>query len=261
MVEVADDGSGVAGGQILVGGTPLPTTLARGRLTARLPSGNPRRADIRVTVTDVAGNSATGVPPRIDVRDRVRARNGRSVAVRGRLTTPAGAPLAGVALQATATIRRRGATAAPAGGATTDARGRFTLRLPAGPSRNVRLLVPATGEMLPRRPRRRRARAGLLDDPRLAPRGRGGHPCDVLGHDPARRPAAPAARPRRDPAGPDRGRLADLRGRPHHALRALEGDLPLPWRPGTYPVRLRIRRANAFPFELGYSPTTTIRVR
>ena len=28
-------------------------------------------------------------------------------------------------------------------------------------------------------------------------------------------------------------------------------------RPGTYPVRLRIRRANTFPFELGYSPTTT----
>ena len=31
--------------------------------------------------------------------------------------------------------------------------------------------------------------------------------------------------------------------------------------PGRYPVRLRIRRANGFPFELGYSPTATIRVR
>ena len=150
IVDVADDGSGVAGGQISVGGTPLPTTLARGRLTARLPSGNPRRADIRVTVTDNAGNSATGVPPRIDVAERVRARNGRAVTIRGRLTTPGRRAARG---RRARRPRRRSAAAArppqPAGGATTDARGRFTLRLPAGPSRNVRLLVPAGGELLP----------------------------------------------------------------------------------------------------------------
>ena len=48
VVEVADEASGVAGGQISVAGTPLPTTLAGGRLTAHLPSGSPARADIRV---------------------------------------------------------------------------------------------------------------------------------------------------------------------------------------------------------------------
>ena len=31
-------------------------------------------------------------------------------------------------------------------------------------------------------------------------------------------------------------------------------------RPGSYPIRLRIRRQVGFPFELGYSPRLTIRV-
>jgi hypothetical protein len=31
--------------------------------------------------------------------------------------------------------------------------------------------------------------------------------------------------------------------------------------PGRYRIRLRIRRASGFPFELGYSPTVTVRVR
>ena len=261
IVEVADAASGVAAGQISVGGTPLPTTLARGRLTARLPSGNPSRADVRVTVTDNAGNSATGAPPRFEVAERIRVRNGRAVSLRGRLTTPAGAPIAGAALQATATIRRRGATALPAGATTTNARGRFTLRLPAGPSRNVRLLAPATGEVLPA------ARTVSVRVPASSTIRASRH---VVG---AGTRVTFSGRIRR--AGqplPPRGLVVVLQGRTSGVWQTFadtrttragrwKASYRFRGRPGTYPVRLRIRRANTFPFELGHSPTTTVRVR
>ena len=261
VVDVADASSGVAGGQLSVGGTPLPTTLARGRLTARLPSGNPSRADVRVTVTDNAGNSAAGVPPRLDVAERVRARHGRSISIRGRLTTPAGAPLAGVALQSTVTIRRRGATAQPGGGASTDARGRFTLRLPAGPSRNVRVLVPRGGELLPA------ARTVAVRVPASstirASRRVVGAGTRVTFSGRLRRAGQPL---------PPRGLVVVLQGRSGGVWQTFadtrttragrwKAGYRFRGRPGTYPVRLRIRRANTFPFELGYSPTTTVRVR
>ena len=245
------------------GATPLPTTLARGRLTARLPSGNPRRAEVRVTVTDNAGNSASGVPPRIDVADAGRARAtgapSRSV---GGCSRPAGAPLAGVALQATATIRRRGATAA-AGGRRDDRARAGASRSASRPGRAGRAaVVPAAGERPARRPRRVRARPGLLDDPRLAPRRRGGHARDVLGPDPPRRAAAPAARARGRAAGPHRRRLADVRGHADTARGPLEGELPVP-RQARAATRSGCGSAapTRFPFELGYSPTTTVRVR
>ncbi len=261
VLDVADDGSGVAGGQISVGATPLPTTLARGRLTARLPSGNPRRADIRVTVTDSAGNSATGVPPRVDVAERVRARHGRAVTIRGRLTTPAGAPLAGVALEATTTIRRRGARAQPAGGATTGASGRFRLRLPAGPSRTLRLVVPAAGELL-RAVRGVSVRVPASSTIRASRRVVGaGTRVTFSGR--IRRAGQPL---------PLRGLVVVLQGRTGGAWQTFadtrttragrwKASYRFRGRPGRYPVRLRIRRANTFPFELGYSPTTTVRVR
>ena len=99
-------------------------------------------------MSDNAGNSATGVPARLEIAQRVKARNGRAVTLRGRLLTPAGGGIPNVPVVATATISRRGATAEPAGTATTDARGRFALRLPAGPSRTVRLTVNGGGGLL-----------------------------------------------------------------------------------------------------------------
>jgi hypothetical protein len=261
VVKVADELSGVAGGQILVGGTPLPTALAGGRLTARLPSGDPARADVRVTVSDVAGNTAAGVPPRIAVADRVRTRNGRAVTLRGRVTTPAGQALANVPLQATATVRRRGATAQPAGGATTDARGRFALRLPAGASRTVRVIVPATGATL-RAVRGVSVRVPASSTIHASRRvvSAGGR---VTFSGTIRRAGQPL---------PTRGLVVVLQGRSAGAWRTFADTRTTRsgrWRasyrfrgvPGRYPVRLRIRRANGFPFELGYSPAATVRVR
>ena len=107
-----------------------------------------------------------------------------------------------VALQATATIRRRGAAAQPAGAATTDARGRFALRLPAGPSRTVRLIVPAAGEIL------RAARGVSVRVPASstihASRRVVGPGARVTFSGTIRRAgqSLPAPRPRRRPAGP-----------------------------------------------------------
>ena len=143
-----------------------------------------------MSVTDNAGNSAAGVPARIDDR-RARAAPATAapVTLRGRLLTPAGGAIANVPIVATATISRRGATAEPAGTATTDARGRFALRLPAGPSRTVRLTVTGGGGLLPARARRRGPRPGLLDDPRVPPRRERRDAGDVLGP----HPRAPAS--------------------------------------------------------------------
>ena len=227
---------GRRGGQISVGGTPLPTTLARGRLTARLPSGNPRARR----------------PPRHRHRQRRQQRHRRAAADRGRRARPGAqrprrhaarapdhAPRArrwpASRCRAPSTIRRRGATAQPAAGATTDARGRFTLRLPAGPSRNVRLLVPASGELLPAA-RDVAVRVPASSTIRASRRVVGaGTRVTFSGR--IRRAGQPlaAARARRRPAGPDRRRLADVRRHPDHARRALEGELPLPRPAGDVP--------------------------
>ena len=103
-----------------------------------------------MSVTDNAGNTAAGVPPRIDDRATACA---PATAARSRCAGACSRPRAARSRtsrsQATATISRHGATAEPAGTATTDARGRFALRLPAGPSRIVRLTVAGGGGLLP----------------------------------------------------------------------------------------------------------------
>ena len=68
--------------------------------------------------------------------------------LRGRLTLSAGQPFAGQTIVATAAIRRRGARPRPAGTAVTDRRGRFSLRVPAGPSRTYRLVFNGAGGAL-----------------------------------------------------------------------------------------------------------------
>ena len=261
VVSVGDELSGVKAGQILVGATPLPTTLRNGRLTARLPSGNPARADVHVTVTDYAGNTASGAPPRVSVPTRMSVGNGRRIVLRGRLTLPSGAPLVGAAVQATTTVRKRGATAVPAGGTTATKTGSFILRLPAGPSRTVRVIVPATAGVL------RSARGVSVRVPasstihasrRVVSAG-----AVVRFSGTIKRAGQPL---------PKRGLVVVLQGRSAGAWHTFadtrttkSGRWHASYRfrgfPGRYPVRLRIRRASGFPFELGYSPSAIVRVR
>jgi len=260
-VKVTDEASGVQSGQVEVRNgsneayRALPTTLKHGRLTA---NGNPR-ADIRVTVTDNAGNQATGVPARFAAPAHRRVRFGHATTLRGRLTLSAGQPLRGVAIQATATIR--GHAAQPAGATATDARGRFKLRIAAGPSRTVRLVFPGAGQAL------RSVRAVGIRVPasstihasRRAVRG-------------AQRVAFSGRIRTAGQPIPRGGLLVVLQGRSLGHWRTF-ADLRTTasgrWhasyrfhgRPGRYPVRLRIRRQQGFPFELGYSRSATVTVR
>jgi hypothetical protein len=164
-------------------------------------------------------------------------------------------------MEATTTIRRGGASAQPAGTATTSASGRFTLRLPAGPSRTVRLIVPAGGENL------RAARGVSVRVPASstihASRSNVRAGTRVTFSGTIRRAGQPL---------PARGLVVILQGRSAGAWRTFADTRTSRsgrWRasyrfrgvPGRYPVRLRIRRHSGFPFELGYSPATVVRVR
>lgn len=260
VAKVSDALSGVAAGQIFVDGAPVATMLADDRLTATLPAKLGAGAQVTLSVTDNAGNTAAGVPARLVTRSRVRVRNGRRVTLRGRLLAPAGGPLANVPIDATATIRRRGAATEPAGTAVTDARGRFTLRLPAGPSRIVRLTVSSGGGLLPV------VRAVAVRVPASSTIRASRHVVSagtrVRFSGTVRRFGQPL---------PARGLIVILQGRSAGAWRTFadtrttrSGRWAASYRfrgvPGRYPVRLRIRRATGFPFELGYSRATIVRV-
>jgi hypothetical protein len=261
QAKVSDASSGVAGGQISVDGAALPTTLAGGRLRGTLPAKLAAGAQVTVSATDNAGNTAAGVPAWIDIRQRVRARNGRSVTLRGRLLTPGGSPIPNVPIQSTATISRRGATAEPGPTAMTNARGRFALKLPAGPSRAVRLTVAGGGGLLPL-VRSVAVRVPASSTIHASRRAVGAGTRVVF----SGRIRAGGQRL------PSRGLIVVLQGRSAGAWRTFADTRTTPsgrWRasyrfrgvPGRYPVRLRIRRATGFPFELGYSPTVSVRVR
>lgn len=111
ILRVNDPASGFAAGQILVRQTsaeayrPLQTTLSGRTLRAQLDRGRPARTDVRVVARDVAGNEVNGVPARFALSSarsgraqlklrggRVRAKFGRPLKLRGRLTLSAGQP-------------------------------------------------------------------------------------------------------------------------------------------------------------------------
>jgi hypothetical protein len=279
VIAVRDEASGVVGGQILVRDSdaepfrPLPTSFANGLLTAPLDRGRPSRADIHVSVTDAAGNAATGAPPRLRLTrvrvgrgtrtiraDRIRIPFGRSALVRGRLTLSAGQPVAATPINVLGTPRLPGATAQFLGATTTSRTGRFSFRVPPGPSRTLRFVSDASGDVL------RTARG--------------------LG---ARVPASSTIHASRTRVSGDA--LVRFNGTVLHGRQAiprtglvlvLQGHVRGHWqtfadtrtdarghwraryrfvgRPGSYPIRVRIRRQNGFPFDLGYSRTLRVRV-
>jgi len=137
--------------------------------TTRLANG---AHHLTVTVLDAAGNSAPVLDRSITVsnpgapgppngqgastqarltarwqstpRATLRVGFGRREMIVGRLTGPAGAPIAGAQIGVTATPSYTGAKTTTMTAPTTDSGGRFTLRLPAGlSSRSVRLTYSA----------------------------------------------------------------------------------------------------------------------
>ena len=167
VLSLRDTASGVASASLEVRNKSsepyrsLSAKVDKGRLTAKLDRGRASRVDMRVTLRDVAGNVAQGAPTRLSATSakfgrrvrkvrsgRVKVPFGRSARLRGRLTRSASEALAGQTVVATATVRRGGAPTKPAGSAVTDRRGRFSLRVPAGPSRTYRLAFNGGGGAL-----------------------------------------------------------------------------------------------------------------
>lgn len=163
--QVADRHSGVASGGIsyrpLDGGAwrELPTERSRGTLAARVdssaePAG---RYIFRATAADVAGNSTTtsaragggemvltfplresvDLGASIEGDDRAVAGYGATPAVEGELSSVGGRPVAGQPVEVLEAFAP-GSTLEPVGRTViTDERGRFSLRLTRGPSREV----------------------------------------------------------------------------------------------------------------------------
>jgi hypothetical protein len=271
-VRVADGGSGVAGGGIAVRdstGAPfrqLPTTLTGGLLIATLDHGNASRIGILVGATDNAGNAIAGQLVEMTLSrvrgGRVSVRYNRSVTIRGRLRTRDGVTVTGQPIQVEETVRQTGATPLLVQTLTTDARGRFSFRAEAGPSRRLRFSFPGGGDALPRTRAASvfvRATSTIHASPRVVAQGGRVRFSGRLG-----------LRFARVPRG---GKLVDLqafdRGRWRTFATARARGSKGAWQyryrfgksPGGYRVRLRIRREAVFPYDLGYSRSVTVRVR
>jgi hypothetical protein len=275
-VRVGDGASGVAGGTIEVRNGPsepfraLPTTLAEGRLTARLDRGSASRVGIRVTVTDNAGNVTSGQLNQMSVRVGGRSLRGgaasvgygRPARVTGRLLTRDDQPIASQLISIESTPRVNGAASQLVATVTTNSRGGFTHRAPAGVSRTLRFtfgggsnLVSLTGSASLRvrasstiNASRRvlNGRGRVRFSGRLGLRGattpRSGKIVELQAYDGGRWRVFATARARGS-----KGRWS--------AAYTFGGT------PGRYPVRLRIRREAVFPYDLGYSRSVVIRVR
>jgi hypothetical protein len=168
VLSVKDEASGLASATLQVrrnSTEPYRTpksTFKTGRLRATLDRRNARKMELRVIVRDNAGNVAEGTPTRLSATSakvgrrfrkvrsgRVKVPFGRAATLRGRLTLSAGTSFAGQTIAATSTVRKRGAPLQAAGTAVTDRRGRFSIRVPAGPSRTYRLIFNGGGAGLP----------------------------------------------------------------------------------------------------------------
>jgi len=221
----------------------------------------------------VAGNVTRGNPTRLSATSakigrrfrkvrsgRVKVPFGRVARLRGRLTLSAGQSFSGQTIVATAAVRRRGARPRPAGTAVTDRRGRFSLRLPAGPSRTYRLVFNGAGGALGV------ARGVSVRIPASstirASRTR------VSGRTRVRFSGRLRTRGQRIPG---RGLVLVLQGRENGRWRTFEdtrtnrrgswrASYTFSGRSGRYPIRVRIRRQTNYPFELGYSRAVVVRV-
>ena len=277
VVRAADHASGFASGQIDVRNSsaeayrPLPTRYVRGALRAPLDRGRPSKTDVRVTVRDNAGNEITGVPARFRITSvtsqrlrahvrtggRVRVKHGRRITIRGQLVLSAGQPLEGVPITVTSTPIGRNAVPYVEGSTTVGANGRFVIRLSAGPARTAALRFPGVPGSMPaeRRLKLRVPASSTIKASRLRltgsglvrfsgrVRGRAGRNLVVVLQ------------------GQEAGKwrtFADTRTRKRGRWRAL---YRFSGRPGSYPIRVRIRRQRNLRYVTGYSKRITVHVR
>lgn len=154
-----------------------------------------------------------------------------------------------------------GARRTPAATTTTDGQGRFSVRVPAGPSRVLRLAFDGGAGAL------RTVRALSLRVPAsttIAPSRRA-----VVGTGRVRFRGTVARRGQPIPRG---GLTILLQGRQHSGWRTFKAartDRQGRWRatyrftgrPGSYPIRAFVRRSPAFPFDAGTSRVVRVRVR
>jgi hypothetical protein len=273
IVGVRDDASGFAAGQIYVrNGSAEPyralaTALVGKTMQAIVDRGKPTRTDVRVMVRDNAGNEVNGLPARLTLtsarsgkrklklrKGRVRARFGRRLTLRGKLTLSAGQPLVGVPISVSSTARGGGG-ATPEGSGTTGRRGRFAITVGEGASRNLLLSYAGVDDGLPaqrrlglrvpasssiRASRKRLSGAGRVRFGGRVRQGGAGLVVVLQGYE----------------AGRWRT-FADTRTRANGKWRA---SYRFSGRPGRYPIRLRIRRQTGLAYDTGYSRRIVVRV-
>jgi hypothetical protein len=280
VVAVWDRFSGVASASLAVRTRPsqpfrpLAARLVNGRLIARLRRGRAGRVGVRVAATDAIGNLTSGQVTTLALRvrrgrrshvfhhGRLPVRYGHAVRLTGRLSTHDRQPLAGRRLALVARVRRTRARPRVAGAAITDKHGRFSFRLPAGPSRNLRLTYAGGADLLPveRRFSMRVGAWSTIHASRGLLFGRGR--VEFSGRLGLRGARLPAGGKLIDLEAFDAGRwrvFATTRARGRHAT--WHASYTFSGRPGRYPVRVRIRREAAFPYDLGYSRAVVISVR
>ena len=274
IVRVADGASGFATGQIFVRQASaesyraLPTVFSRGAMRAVLDRGAPSRTDVRVIVRDNVGNEVNGVPARFTVTSvrsvkrrlrlhdgRVRARFGRRVVLRGRLTLSAGQALVGVPVSVTSTPRGGGEAIAETS-ATTGPTGRFKATVRPGASRRLLMSYAGVDDSLPAK---RRIRLGVPASSSIVASRR-----SLRGAGRVRF----SGRVRKGGArlvvvlqGREQRRwqtFADKRTKSGGKWRAAYRFNVLPRR---YPIRLRIRRQTGLEYDTGYSRRIVVRVR
>jgi hypothetical protein len=279
-VPVTDTASGVVSGTIETRSAPaapwtaLSTAIRDGKLVATVPTGSLRGKGIRVTVADQAGNGISGQATAFRLTSRVAGRKahavrggriavpfGKSVALSGRLVTLDGVAIGGTTVSIAVRSHRAGSAFAGKSAPVTDASGRLKASFARGVARIARLAIGAGGDLLPQATD---VLVGVKATSTIhASRTRLFGPGTVRFSGRLRTAGA---------AVPPSGKIVELQGfaagRWRTFATARARGTKARWhasnhfsgRPGSYPVRVRIRRESAFPFELGTSRSVRVRV-
>jgi hypothetical protein len=249
--------------------------------TAKLVDG---RHSVRVKAIDASGNEAASAPVEIVTENRSAGcrtaggpaitaslgragrkpvRFGRRATLRGRVLDAAGQPVAGAQLQIVQRLLLSGAPLRVTGTVTTDAEGRVEVRLPRGPSRELRLGVPAgagLGGLVCSPPVRLRVRAGIgfsVRPRRVSPDGRIVFSGRLRGGPGARgvQVAIYAVARRGRARVPVEIVRTGAKGRFAFRYRFQRSFAPF-----TYRFRARVRRQAAYPYAAAWSRTVVVRI-